>query len=159
MNYYNEIKTELINNEIYKKVKDYSKNRGDLNAYYNVGKLLNDAGKHYGESIIKQYSIKLTNELGKGYTFTSLTRIKQFYFIIEKLATMSQYLTWSHYCELIPLNDIQKIKYYKKITEEQNLSVRELRNRIKTKEYERLDDKTKELLAQDKDNCTRVYIY
>ena len=150
MNYYNEIKQELINNEIYKKVKDYSKNRSDLNTYYNVGKLLNDAGKHYGEGIIKQYSIKLTNELGKGYTFTSLTRMKQFYFIIEKLATMSQYLTWSHYCELIPLDDIQKIKYYIKITEEQNLSVRELRNRIKIKEYERLDDKTKELLAQDK---------
>ena len=115
MNYYNEIKTELINNEIYKKVKDYSKNRSDLNTYYNVGKLLNDAGKHYGEGIIKQYSIKLTNELGKGYTFTSLTRMKKIYFIIEKLATMSQYLTWSHYCELIPLGDIQKIKYYIKI--------------------------------------------
>ena len=31
MNYYNEIKNELINNEVYKKVKDYSKNRNDLN--------------------------------------------------------------------------------------------------------------------------------
>ena len=47
MNYYNEIKNELINNEVYKKVKDYSKNRNDLNTYYNVGKLLSEAGKHY----------------------------------------------------------------------------------------------------------------
>jgi len=39
MNYYNEIKKELINNEVYKRLKDYSKNRSDLNAYYNVGKL------------------------------------------------------------------------------------------------------------------------
>ena len=85
MNYYNEIKQELINNEIYKKVKDYSKNRSDLNTYYNVGKLLSEAGKHYGEGIIKQYSIKLTNELGKGYTFTSLARMKQFYYITENL--------------------------------------------------------------------------
>lgn len=77
MNYYNEIKTNLINNEVYKKVKDYSKNRSDLNTYYNVGKLLFEAGKHYGEGIIKEYSIKLTNELGKGYTFTSLTRMKK----------------------------------------------------------------------------------
>ena len=45
MNYYNKIKNELINNEVYKKVKDYSKNRSDLNTYYKVGKLLNDAGK------------------------------------------------------------------------------------------------------------------
>ena len=56
MNYYNEIKQELINNETYKKVKDYSKNRSDLETYYNVGKLLSEAGKHYGEGIIKEYS-------------------------------------------------------------------------------------------------------
>ena len=54
MNYYNEIKNELVNNEITKRVKDYSKNRSDLTTYYNVGKLLSEAGKHYGESIIKK---------------------------------------------------------------------------------------------------------
>ena len=67
MNYYNEIKTELINNEITKRVKDYSKNRSDLNTYYNVGKLLSEAGKHYGEGIIKEYSEKLTADLNKKY--------------------------------------------------------------------------------------------
>ena len=55
MNYYNEIKTELINNEITKKVKNYSINRSDLNSYYNVGKILSEAGNHYGEGIIKEY--------------------------------------------------------------------------------------------------------
>ena len=53
MNYYEEIKKELLNNEITKKAKDYSKNRSDLKTYYNVGKLLSEAGKHYGELIIK----------------------------------------------------------------------------------------------------------
>ena len=48
MNYYEEIKQELINNEVYKSVKDYSKNRSDLTTYYNVGKMLSEAGKHYG---------------------------------------------------------------------------------------------------------------
>ena len=67
MNYYNEIKNELINNEIIKKVKDYSKNRSDLTTYYNVGKLLSEAGKHYGEGIIKEYSKKLINEISKKY--------------------------------------------------------------------------------------------
>ena len=56
MNYYNEIKQQLINNEIYKRVKDYSKNKNDLTTYYNVGKMLAEAGKHYGEGIIKEYS-------------------------------------------------------------------------------------------------------
>ena len=143
MNYYNEIKTNLINNEVYKKVKDYSKNRSDLNTYYNVGKLLFEAGKHYGEGIIKEYSIKLTNELGKGYTFTSLTRMKKFCCLIEKVATMSQQLTYGHYVEILPINDVNKIKYYINITEFYNLSIRELRQKIKSKEYERLDEKTK----------------
>ncbi len=39
MNYYEEIKRELIDNEVNKRVKDYSKNRSDLITYYNVGKL------------------------------------------------------------------------------------------------------------------------
>ena len=66
MNYYEEIKQELINNEVYKSVKDYSKNRSDLTTYYNVGKMLSEAGKHYGEGIIKEYLKNLTEELGKG---------------------------------------------------------------------------------------------
>ena len=110
MNYYNKIKEQIINNEITKKVKDYSKNRSDLKTYYNVGKLLSEAGKHYGEGIIKEYSRKLTIELGKGFTFSSLTRMKKFYFMLEKLATMSQHLTYGHYVELLPYDDINKVK-------------------------------------------------
>ena len=78
MDYYVEIKEELIKNEVYKKVKDYSKNRSDLQTYYNVGKMLSEAGKHYGEGIIKEYSKKLTNELGKGYTITNLKYMRKF---------------------------------------------------------------------------------
>ena len=69
MDYYKKIKEELINNEVNRKVKNYSINRSDLTTYHNVGKMLAQAGKHYGEGIIKAYSIKLTNEIGKGYTF------------------------------------------------------------------------------------------
>lgn len=72
MNYYEDIKKELTNNEINRKVKAYTINKSDLTTYYNVGKMLSEAGKHYGESIIKEYSKKLTNELGKGYGVTSL---------------------------------------------------------------------------------------
>ena len=68
MNYYNEIREYIINNEITKKVKDYSKNKSDLTTYYNVGKLLVEAGKHYGKKKIKKYSKKLTEELGKNYS-------------------------------------------------------------------------------------------
>lgn len=88
MNYYNEIKNELINNEVYKKVKDYSKNRNDLKTYYNVGKLLSEAGKRYGEKIIKNYSEKLTNELGRGYGVSNLKNMRQFYNITKSQSTI-----------------------------------------------------------------------
>lgn len=143
MDYYNKIKGELVNNETYKIVKDYSKNRNDLKTYYNVGKLLNDAGKHYGEGIIKKYSDKLTNELGKKFNETTLKRIRQFYSLIKKGAPLVHQLTWSHYQELLPLKEINKINYYINICQEQNLSKRKLREKIKNNEYERLDDKTK----------------
>ena len=146
MNYYNEIKNELINNEITKKVKDYSKNRSNLTTYYNVGKLLSEAGKHYGEGIIKEYSKKLTNDLGKGYTTSGLKRMRQFYWLIEKGAPVAHQLTWSHYSELLPLKNFNEILYYIQMCIIHNLSKRQLRERIKNKEYERLDDESKEKL-------------
>ena len=100
MNYYNEIKNELINNEITKKVKNYSINKSDLNTYYNVGKLLAKAGKHYGEGIIKNYSKRLTEELGKGYTETNLKYFRQFFYFL-KGHTLCDELSWSHYRTLL----------------------------------------------------------
>ena len=153
MNYYNEIKNELINNEVYAKVKDYSKNRHDLETRYNVGKLLSEAGKHYGEGIIKEYSIKLTKELDKKYSIRLLYRMLKYYnFMSErKVPTLSAKLSWSHYDEILRFNDINKINYYINITKRLNLTVRELRDRIKSKEYERLDNNTKLKLINNED--------
>ena len=111
INYYNEIKNHIINNEITKKVKDYSKNRSDLETYYNVGKLLSDAGKHYGEGIIKEYSKRLSNDLGKKYSVSLLYKIIQFYNIIQKVPTVSGNLTWSHWYEMLSIENINKIIY------------------------------------------------
>lgn len=149
MNYYEDIKKELINNEINRKVKTHSINKSDLTTYYNVGKTLSEAGKCYGESIIKEYSKKLTNELGKEYGVSNLRRFRQFYLMIEKGATLSHLLTWSHYIEIIPINNVTIINYYINICIYQNLSVRELRNKIKNKEYERLDEETKNKLINN----------
>ena len=158
MNYYDEIKNELVNNEIYKRVKDYSKNKHDLSTYYNVGKLLSEAGKSYGDGIIKKYSKRLTNELGKKYSYTYLTRMRQFYLLGKKVAPLAQQLTWSHYVELISLKNIDEIRYYIDISASQNLSRNELRNRIKSKEYERLDNKTKEKLINKEDTLVSDFI-
>ena len=143
MNYYNEIKVTLIKNEVYKKVKDYSKNKSDLNAYFEVGRLIVEAQggekrAKYGNKLIKEYSEKLTKELGKGYSYRSLFLMRKFYLKFSNVQALPAQLSWSHICELLPLNDIQTIKYYINISISQNLSYRELHKRIKTKEYERI---------------------
>ena len=150
MNYYNEIKTELINNEITKRVKDYSKNRSDLNTYYNVGKLLSEAGKHYGEGIIKEYSKRLKDYIGKKYSLTTLKYMRMFY-EYGKSQPIADQLSWSHYIELLPLKDNSKINYYINQIISLNLSRNELRAKIKNNEYERLDEKTKKKLETKED--------
>ena len=144
MNYYNEIKEQLVNNEVYKRVKDYSKNRSDLETYYNVGKLIIEAqgGEErakYGNGLIKEYSKKLTIEVDRKYDERTLRRIRQFYLLFkdQKWSTVSTKLTWSHYSELLIFKDINKIIYYLGISIKQNLSVIELRYKRKNKEYER----------------------
>ena len=151
MNYYNEIKNELINNEVNRKIKDYSKNRSDLNTYYNVGKMLSEAGKHYGKSILKDYSIRLSQELNNKYDVSYLNKMKKFYLLIQKLATLSPKLSYNHYVELLSLKDITEIKYYIKIVENKNISIRQLREKIKSKEYKRLPESAKKKLISDKE--------
>ena len=143
LNYYNEIKEVFVKNEIYKKVKDYSKNRSDLNAYFEVGRLIveaqgGEARAKYGNRLIKEYSIRLTKELGKGYTDRNLRNMRSFYIKFKKWHAVRAELSWTHYRYLLPLNDIKEIKYYINISLSQNLSSRELKERIKSKEYERL---------------------
>ena len=150
MNYYNEIKKELIDNEVYKRIKDYSKNKYELERYYNVGKLLieaqgGEARAKYGDSLIKEYSKRLITEVGKKYNERTLRRIRQFYLLFkdEIWSPMATKLSWSHYSELLSIKNINEIKYYITISIENRLSKRELRNKIKSNEYERLDEKSK----------------
>ena len=147
MDYYNEIKTELINNEITKKVKNYSINRSDLTTYYNVGKLLAEAGKHYGEGIIKEYSEKLTADLNKKYSYRSLNYMMKFY-ELQKMQSVTANLSLGHWIELLSIKNINEMKYYINQAEKLFLTTRELRQRIKNNEYERLDESTKEKLKE-----------
>jgi len=150
MNYYEEIKNEFINNEINKKVKNYLINRKDLETRYNVGKLLSEAGKKYGEGIINEYSKKLTLELGKGYNVTNLKRYRQFYILIQKGAPMAHQLSWSQYVELLSIKDMPKVMFYINLCIKHNLTKRQLRERIKSKEYERLSESAKtKLIANE----------
>ena len=126
MNYYNEIKNKLIDNEIYSKIKDYSKERYKVITYFEIGRLLTEAGGRYGDNIIDEYSKKLVVEVGKKYNRRTLFRMKQFYnmFSDEKVSPLATQLTWSHYTELLSIKDSNKLSYYINAAKNNSLSKR-----------------------------------
>ena len=149
MNYYDVIKNKLIDNEIYSKIKDYSKEKYRVITYFEIGKLLNEAGGKYGDNIIDEYSKKLVVEVGKKYNRRTLFRMKQFYnvFSDEKVSTLSTQLSWSHYTELLPIKDENEMIYYLNQCIKQYIDVRSLREKIKSREYNRLPIDTRNRLA------------
>ena len=148
MNYYNEIKNKLIDNEIYAKVKDYLKEKNKVITYFEVGKLLSEAGNKYGEDIIVSYSKNLIIDVRRRYDKSTKFKIRKFYlgFNYEKVAPLVPQLSWSHYLLLLPIKNINEINYYVKQVINRNLSKRQLQDIIKSKEYERLPVETKNKL-------------
>ena len=153
MNYYNEIKEQLIKSEIYDRVKDYSKDRHKVKVYFEIGRLLNEAGKEYGKNVIKQYAEKLIIEVGKKYNERTLYGMRKFFevFSNEKLNPLGSKLSWSHYRELLTIKNIDAIIYYIGICENNSLSKRQLQERIKNHEYDRLNNETKTKLIESKE--------
>ena len=145
MNYYEEIKNKIINNEIYCKVKDYSKERNTVTTYFEIGRLLTEAGGKYGDNIIEEYSKKLVVEVGKKYNIKTLYKMKQLYkvFSDEKVAPLVRQLSWSNCLQLLPIKNYDKINYYANQCIKYNLSKRQLEEKIKSKEYERLSESAK----------------
>lgn len=153
MDYYETIKYKIINNEVYCKVKDYSKERNTVITYFEIGSLLNEANGKYGDKIINEYSKKLTLEVGKKYNRSTLYRMKQLFLIFsnEKVAPLVQQLNWSHCLILIPIKDIDKIYYYASQVALKKLSKRQLEEIVKNKEYDRLSNEAKnKLITEEK---------
>lgn len=152
MNYYNEIKNKIIDNEIFEKVKDYSKKRNTIITYFEIGRLLNEAGGKYGDNIIDEYSKKLVIEVGKKYNRRTLFRMKQFYnvFSNEKVSPLVTQLTWTHCLILISIKDIDEIYYYALQVKNRTLSKRELEEIIKNEEYNRLSNEAKDKIYNER---------
>lgn len=151
MNYYDEIKNKIINNELYGRVKDYSKERNKVISYFEIGRLLTEAGGKYGDKIIEEYSKKLVLEVGKKYNKRTLFRMRQFYnvFSNEKVSPLVTQLTWTHCLILLSIKDINEIYYYALQVKNNRLTKRELEKIVKTNEYNRLSNETKNKLIND----------
>ena len=144
--YLSNVKTKIINGNAKVAAKNYQINNVKLTTNYNIGRELVEAGKHYGEGIVKKYASILTKEFGSGYSVSNLKRMRQFYILFEKGAPLAHQLTWEHLRLLLPLKDVNKINYYISIIRRDNLSKRALAERIKINEYDRLSDGAKESL-------------
>jgi len=121
-----------------------------LKAYFEIGrKIVEEEQKgekraEYGEKLIDILSQELMNEFNKGFDVTNLRRMRRFYQTYTKWETVSPKLTWSHYSELIKIEDETKRKYFEKYAVSENLSVRELKRQMYSLHYERL------LMSKDK---------
>ena len=130
-----------------------------LSTYWNVGKIIveheqeNKDRADYGKQTLKELSKELTKEFGKGFsvsTVSNLQFMRRFYQSYQIQQTVSVKLSWSHYCELLTISDLDKRSFYEKETINSGWSIRELKRQISTSLYERL------LLSEGKTNKETV---
>ena len=153
MDNYIKIKNKLIEVEIYDKVKDYSKEKNRVLAYFEIGKILAESNAKYGDNIIEEYSKKLVIEVGKKYNARTLRSMRQLYntFNDEIWKPVVSKLSWTNLLVIMPLNDVNRISYYIDQAIKRNLTKRQLQEIIKNKEYERLPESTKNKLINKED--------
>ena len=149
MNYYEQVENLIKNNEVNKKVRALQDNSETLYTYWNIGRLIVEAQggekrAKYGDGLIKEWGCKLSKEYGKLYDQRSLRRARTFYIQFPKWVTVSPKLSWSQYCDILPIKDENERNYYINRVILDNLSVRDLRREIKNKSFDRLSYADKE---------------
>lgn len=147
--YYQEIEHLIKKQEISKRVRKLEENHSLITTYWKIGKLIVEAQggilrAKYGNELIKKWSIKLTELYGKGYDYTNLSRIRQFYLYFPILGPVAQ-VSWTNIIKLIPIKDENKRNYYINLCIKNNFSKRKLINEIKSNSYERLIDKPEKI--------------
>lgn len=144
MDNYKEIETLIKKVEIGKEIRERQINYELVDAYWNIGKLIVDAqgGKEkskYGDKLLKEWSEKLTQEYGKGYDYTNLSRFRQLYLYFPIIGPVGQQLNWTIIRTILPIKDENKRNYYINLCVKNNLSKRELIKEIKSNSFERLE--------------------
>ena len=146
MNYYDEVNSYVKKVEIGKAIRETNANMELVECYWNVGRLIVEAQGEkekakYGNELIKTWAEKLTEEYGKGYNYTNLSRFRQFYLDFPIVAPLGQQLSWTIIRTILPIKDENKRNYYINLCIANNLSKRELEKEIKSNSYERLEYK------------------
>lgn len=115
-----------------------------LNTYWNIGRIIceyeqsNPERADYGKQTLKELAKALTKEFGKGFSVSNIQFMRRFYQNYQIQQTVSVKLSWSHYCELLSISDVDKRSFYEKEAINSNWSVRELKRQIDSSLFERL---------------------
>ena len=161
--YYLKIKTLIETYEVNHKVRALQDNSEKLQMNWHIGQLLVEAQggssrAKYGNELIKKWSIQLTKLYGQNYGARNLFNMRKVYQLFPKMQTLSA-LSWSHIVEIITLKNENERNYYINQVILNNLSVRELRDLIKSKAYDRLSYADKESIKLiDSNNSTLLTI-
>ena len=126
-------------------------NKAMVHTYFKIGELIVQhfqkglSRAEYGKSLLKELSIELTKEFGKGFSVDNLSNMRLFYQVYSKSETLSRNfkmgefsLSWSHYLKLIRLDSEQERNFYELEAVNGNWSVRELKRQCDSALYERL---------------------
>ena len=157
MNYLNNIKELIEKDIVLKKKHRLIENNSTLLTYYEIGRLIveaqgGDKRAKYGNGLIKEWSLALTKEYGKGYDYTNLSRMRMLYLTFENVGPVAQHLTWTNLSIILPIKNESKRNYYINLCIKQSLTKRQLREKIKNNEYERLEYKEEiELINEEKE--------
>ena len=113
-----------------------------VQTYWQIGKMIveKQGGKdraNYGDSLIQELSVQMSNDFGKGFDTSNLKRMRQFYLLFQKGGAVSHQLSWTHYRLLIRLKDENARNFYVKEAIDGNWSVRQLEREINTYSYQR----------------------
>ncbi len=114
--------------------------------FWKIGKQINEnilqnQRADYGKQIVVTLSKQLADKYGRNFEERNLRRMLQFavQFTDEEIVvTLSRQLSWSHFLVLIPLKSIDEKLFYARKVADELLGVRELRNQIATKTFERM---------------------
>lgn len=102
----------------------------------------------YGSNLIDDLAKDLKEKYGKGFSRSNLYLFREFFIKYPKIQTVSGELSWSHYSELIKLDDNLERSFYEKQCLLEKWSFRELKRQIDSALFQRLalsKDKTKVL--------------
>lgn len=159
MNYLDNIKNLIENDIVLKKKHRLIEENSTLNTYFEIGRLIveaqgGEARAKYGNGLIKEWSKELTNLYGKGFDTSNLKRMRQLFLTFEKGGPVAHQLTWTNLYILLPIKDQNKRNYYINLCIKHNLSKRQLKEKIKNSEYERLEYKENIELITDNTEIT-----